>query len=94
MDPMKLMEARMHQAEERIRQLEQHIHYPNQLITDKMTALKESATRVDTAPMRSDVETITTLREFVGRLVEGGDLYWSVSRAVNAAALRALGRLK
>ena len=94
MDPMKLMEARMHAAEERIRQLEAHIHYPNQLITEKMTALKESAARVDTVPMRSDVETITTLRAFVERLTEGGDLFWAVPAFINDAALHALGRLK
>ena len=28
MDKMQLMEARMHAAEERIRQLEAHIHFP------------------------------------------------------------------
>ena len=86
------LEARMHQAEERIRQLEQHIHYPNTVIADKMTAMKESAARVDTAPMRSDVETIMKLKEFVESLSSQGNKRYCVPQYVNIWADEALGR--
>lgn len=94
-DHMQLMEARMHQAEERIRLLEAHIHYPNQVIADKMAALRESAARVDaTPPMRSDVATIMDLRAFVERIATGGDLSYCTTATINVMADVALGRRK
>jgi hypothetical protein len=90
------LESRMHAAEERLRQLEAHIHYPNTKLTarEQDVAIREAAVRVDTAPMRSDVETIMALKAFAERLGTGGDLYWHVSGAVNLAADKALGRVK
>lgn len=90
------LEARMHAAEERIRQLEQHIHYPNDVIKNRMLDMQETATRQqalyaplrpDTAPMRSDVGTILKYQEFIKRLAyNSGDMYWHVDPIVSKIA--------
>lgn len=99
MDKMQLMEARMHAAEERIRQLEQHIHYPNDVIKNRMLDMQEAATKLeankalyaplrpDTAPMRSDVGTIVAYGDFIKRLAyNSGDMYWHVDPIVSKIA--------
>lgn len=91
MDAMKLMESRMHAAEERIRQLETHVQYPNRMLEMREAAVKAQALP-DTAPMRSDVETIMKLRAFVERFASDGDLRYKVPYDVNRLADEALGR--
>lgn len=76
----------------RISQLEKHIHYPHSLKQE--VAMKEAAVRAEAVPMRSDVETILTLREFVESISTGGSLEWRVSAVVNVMADAALGRKK
>lgn len=98
MDKMQLMEARMHAAEERIRQLEQHIHYPNDVIKNRMLDMREASVkqealyaplRPDTAPMRSDVETILRYNAFI-RLIAWGDLQYRVDEIVVDEARKTL----
>lgn len=101
MDKMILMEARMHAAEERIRQLETHIHYPNNKLADreKLLNMKESSVkaglyaplRQDSAPMRSDVETIMTLRAFARNILDFEMYGHAVTKEVRNEARRALG---
>lgn len=84
--------------EERIRQLEKHIHYPG-LATGARTAsateLREAAARaqasVDTVPMRSDVEAILTMTAFCKRLLSPEDFAYAVTLEVRNEARRALG---
>lgn len=85
------LETRMHQAEERLRQLETHVHYPNRMLEMREAAVKAQALP-DTAPMRSDVETIMKLRAFVERFASDGDLRYKVPYDVNRMADEALGR--
>jgi hypothetical protein len=102
MDKMQLMEARMHAVEERIRQLEAHIHYPNIKLTEReqSIAMKEASVRQqalyaplrqDTAPMRSDVETIMTLKAFARNILDFEMYGHAVTKEVRNEARRALG---
>jgi hypothetical protein len=81
--------ARFNTLEERIRQLEKHIHYPH-----NETAMKEAAARaqatVDTIPMRSDVEAILTMTAFIKRLLSPEDFAYAVTLEVRNEARRAL----
>jgi hypothetical protein len=76
----------------RITQLEKHIHYPHSL--GQEVAVKEAAVRAEAVPMRSDVETILTLRAFVGSIATGGDLENYVPARINHLADEALARKK
>jgi hypothetical protein len=79
--------------EERLRQLEKHIHFPN--TTAALASMKESAARaqcsLDHVPMRTDVETIRTLTAFAKRLLNTEDFGHAVTFEVRQAARRALG---
>lgn len=84
--------ARITQLAARITQLEKHIHYPHSL--GQEVAMKEAAVRAEAVPMRSDVETILTLRAFVESIATGGGNAWRVQALVNVMADEALGRKK
>lgn len=76
--------------EERIRQLEKHIHYPHNEAALKSSAAQTSA-KVDTVPMRSDVEAILTMTAFIKRLLSPEDFAYAVTLEVRNEARRALG---
>jgi len=86
------------ELEERVKQLEKHIHFPN--TTAALGALKEAGVRAqamrgredaDKVPMRTDVETIRTLTAFAKRLLNTEDFGHAVTFEVRQAARRALG---
>ncbi len=99
------LKQRVYDSEERIRQLEKHIHYPSldTSKTPKEIAMKEAAARAQGAnlqqgcipdgrvPMRTDVETIRTLTAFAKRLLNTEDFGHAVTFEVRQAARRALG---
>jgi len=82
----------LRQLDDRVRQLEKHIHYPHNELRST-TALKEAAVRAeaDTVPMRSDVEAILTMTAFIKRLLDTHDLAYAVTLEVRNEARRALG---
>ncbi len=100
-------DSRFAELEERIRQLETHIHYPHSANAaqdkaigahpygDPYAALKSQAAQMqgspDRVPMRTDVETIRTLTAFAKRLLNTEDFGHAVTFEVRQAARRALG---
>jgi hypothetical protein len=82
----------------RIGQLEKHIHYPH-----NETAMKEAAAMAqgqqsaykakqsETVPMRSNVEAILTMTAFIKRLLSPEDFAYAVTLEVRNEARRALG---
>jgi uncharacterized membrane protein len=84
------VERTVRENESRIRQLEKHIHYPHNEAALKSSAAQASA-KVDTVPMRSDVEAIRTMTAFCKRLLDTHDLAYAVTLEVRNEARRALG---
>jgi hypothetical protein len=100
----RLLDGRINQQEERIRQLEKHIHYPHsEQQPNADVRMKEAAAKTqafyrdpkipnpDAVPMRTDVETIRTLTAFAKRLLNTEDFGHAVTFEVRQAARRALG---
>lgn len=90
MDGLRLANG-INALEERIRQLEKHVHYPH----NEMTAMKEAAARAqaekDVVPMRSDVEAIRTMTAFIKSLLSPEEFAYAVTLEVRNEARRALG---
>jgi len=86
---------RVENADQRIKQLEKHIHYPHSETAMKEAAAKAQAqTVINEAyppPMRADTEAILTLTKFAKRLLNPEDLGHAVTFEVRQLARRALG---
>jgi hypothetical protein len=86
-----------HDLEERVKQLEKHIHYPHNVNAPPTVRMQELAAQLqaqavaDKVPMRTDVETIRTLTAFAKRLLNTEDFGHAVTFEVRQAARRALG---
>ena len=85
----------MQGLENRIRQLEKHIHYPHNEVAMKEAAAKAQAQTVISEayppPMRADTEAILALTKFAKRLLNPDDLGHAVTFEVRQLARRALG---
>jgi hypothetical protein len=96
------IERKVRQSENRLWQIEQHvhIHYPHNEAAMKEAAAKQQALsqyplgvspgNPDRVPMRSDVEAILTMTAFCKRLLDTHDLAYAVTLEVRNEARRAL----
>lgn len=88
----RLLDNRINQQEERIRQLEKHIHYPNLDKQNIETALKSQAAQQQAMqPLTNDVKAIRELGALARRLLNPEDFGHAVTFEVRQAARRALG---